>query len=434
MNGGVFLTYQEAEGYIHSFTRFGSQLGLERMEKLLDRLGNPHHKLKFIHIAGTNGKGSTVKMSATILQTAGYKVGMYISPFVVDFRERFQIDGKMIEKSEFARYVMMLKPLVEQLASEGHQVTEFEVITAIAMIYFADANCGIVCLEVGLGGTYDATNVIQTPEVAIITSISLDHTEILGDTITKIAIEKAGIIKEKTDVVTYPLQEADAIAVLMQASANTHSKIIVPNATSVQILSSGVLSSKFIYDGEQYSLKLAGTHQIYNAVAVIEAMKVLRTKSFAISDEAIKTGLAQAEFPARFEIMNETPLIVLDGAHNKQAIASLVMTLKKLDAQPKVAIIGMMADKDVHASVELLAEECQSMIAVPVNNPRAIDQVSLADIAKEFCDDVYAISDYDEALQKAIERIGEHGAVIVCGSFYMASDMRKSVKTFINAR
>ncbi|MEG0691644.1 MAG: folylpolyglutamate synthase/dihydrofolate synthase family protein [Oscillospiraceae bacterium] len=425
------MTYKDAENYVHSFTRFGSQLGLGRMEKLLKLMGNPHDKLKFIHIAGTNGKGSTVKMSATILQTAGYKVGMYISPFVIEFRERFQVDGKMIEKSEFTRLVQYADPFVKQLAESGDLVTEFEVITAIAFKYFEESKCDVVCLEVGLGGKFDATNVIKTPIAAIIASISLDHTEILGDTITKIAGEKAGIIKEKTDVVSYPLQEADAVAVFMEVCARTHSKLVLPNKNAVEIIECGVLGSKFVYDGISYSIKLAGLHQIYNAVAVIETMKILRGKSFHISDEEIKTGLKKSKFPARFEIMNRNPLIIVDGAHNKQAAESLGLTLQKITAQPKVGIVGMMADKDVHSSVGFIAKECQSVITVPVDNPRAIDEVALANVARNFCNEVYPMNDYDEALNKAFQLIGDNGAIIVCGSFYMASDMRKNVKSFL---
>ncbi|MFZ2540019.1 MAG: folylpolyglutamate synthase/dihydrofolate synthase family protein [Oscillospiraceae bacterium] len=427
------MTYKGAESYIHSFTRFGSQLGLERMKKLLNLMGNPQDKLKFIHIAGTNGKGSTVKMSSTILETAGYKVGMYISPFVIDFRERFQINSKMIEKSDFARLVEYIDPYVKQLAQGGDQVTEFEVITAIAFKFFEQNKCDVVCLEVGLGGQYDATNVIKTPIAAIITSISLDHTEILGDTITKIAGEKAGIIKVKTDVVTYPLQEADAVAVFMEVCAKTKSRLILPNKNAVSIVECGVLGSKFIYDGVSYSIKLAGIHQIYNAVAVIEAMKVLRGKSFAITDEDIKTGLKKSKFPARFEIMSKNPLIIVDGAHNKQAAESLGLTLQKLTADPKVAIMGMMADKDFHSAVGLIANECKSIITIPVDNPRAIDEVSLANAARDFCSDVYPMNDYNEALHKALDIAGEKGAVIICGSFYMASDMRKNVKSFLKA-
>ncbi len=426
------MNYAEAEAYIHSFTRFGSQLGLDRMRKLLDLLGNPQDKLKFIHIAGTNGKGSTTKMSATILQEAGYRVGMYISPFVVDFRERFQINGKMIERSEFTSLVEEVDVQVRTLAEQGDYVTEFEVITAIAFLYFERWGCDIVALEVGLGGTYDATNVIRSPECAVITSISMDHVEILGDTLAKIAGEKAGIIKQGGQAVTYPKQEPEALAVLLERCAKVGGRLVCPNAAAVEILRLDVLGSQFRYAEEEYCLKLAGEHQVYNAVAVIEAMAVLRERGFRIPEEAVKTGLKKASFPARFEIMSQQPLIIVDGAHNRQAAESLADTLKRLDASPKVAIMGMMSDKDYESAVSSVAGQCPAILTVPVEwNPRALTAEALAECASRHCNRVKAFRDYREALEQALEMAGETGAVIACGSFYMASDMRKVIRDYL---
>ena len=426
------MKFHDAEQYIHSFTRFGSQLGLDRMHKLLHRMGDPQDRLKFVHIAGTNGKGSTAKMIQTVLKEAGYRAGMYISPFVVDFRERFQVNGKMIEKSEFAELVEYVDPFVKQLAKEGSQVTEFEVITAIAFAFFERRQCDIVALEVGLGGRFDATNVIKTPECAIITSISYDHMDILGDTIAKIAFEKAGIIKDRTDVVTYPMQETDATAVLLEQCARTQSRLIQPNPNAVNILETGVLGSKFTYRENLYKLRLAGRHQIYNAVAVIEAVDVLRAKGFIISKENVYRGLKTAVFPARFEIMSKHPLIIVDGAHNRQAAASLGETLDKLDTFPKIAVMGMMADKDYESAVGSIGQRCEAIITIPVPcNPRAVDPYELASAAKKHCAKVETEMDYDEALYHALSLAGDNGAVIICGSFYMASDMRKAVKRAI---
>lgn len=429
------MNFAEAEQYIHSFTRFGSQLGLERMAELLRRIGNPQDQLHFVHIAGTNGKGSTAKMTSTILKEAGYTVGMYISPFVVDFRERFQVNNHMIEKSEFSALVEFIDPYVKELASEGQQVTEFEVITAIAFEFFRRRKCDIVALEVGLGGRFDATNVIRTPDCAVICSISLDHTDILGDTIAEIAFEKAGIIKENTDVVTYPLQEPEALAVFLEQCQKSNSRLIQPNPGAIEILESGVLGSRFVYDGRTYKLRLAGKHQIYNAAAVIETMKVLRKKGFSVSDNAIYQGIKKAAFPARFEIMSRHPLIIVDGAHNRQAAASLAQTLDKLEASPKIAVMGMMADKDYRSAVASIGSKCEEIITIPVPcNPRAVDPVLLAEAAGPYCKTVATIPDYDVALETALSRAGEKGAVIICGSFYMASDMRKTVKKWLAAR
>lgn len=426
------MNYIESEKYIHSFTRFGSQLGLYRMAKLLTLMGNPQDKLKFLHVAGTNGKGSTVKMSATVLKEAGYKVGMYISPFVIDFRERFQINGEMISKLEFASLASHVAPLVEELAKQGEFITEFEVITAIAFEYFYKNKCDIVCLEVGLGGKYDATNVIKSPLAAIITSISLDHTEILGDTVATIAGEKAGIIKDKTTVFTYPLQEDDAVAVFMEQCAKTNSTLVLPNKNNIEILSCDTLGSKFKYGTEKFALSLVGEHQIYNAVAVIEAMRFLATRGFSIDENVIASGIKHAKFPARFEIMNKTPLIIVDGTHNKQAAEALAKTLSKLDKTPKIALMGMMADKDYDAALSFVLGECKGgLVTVPTNNPRAIKPELLAETGKKYCKNVFCEHDYEKALEKAIAISGENGAVIVCGSFYMASDMRKTIKEYL---
>lgn len=422
------MTYIKAVDYIHSFTRFGSQLGLERMNAMLEMMGNPHKDLKFIHIAGTNGKGSTASMCTSIFKAAGYKVGTYISPFVVDFRERFQVDGAMIDRADFVTLVKYVSKFVDKMKLKNMQVTEFEVITAIAFEHFKRSHCEIVCLEVGLGGKYDATNVIDTPLAAVITSISYDHIAILGDTIEKIAGEKAGIIKNDTDVVTYPLQNEDAIAVLMARCAETNSTLTIPNAASVKITKSDVEGSNFIYNEEFYTIKFVGTHQVYNAVAVIEVIMIAIEKGFNINLVDIKIGLAKASFAARFEILRKHPYVILDGAHNKEAVDSLAISMDKLEAKSKIVIIGMMADKDYESAVEAIGIRCKAMITIPVDNPRAIDKDELATEAKKYCKEVYAIEDYEEAFTKAISLADKDDAIIVCGSFYMASDMRKIIK------
>lgn len=428
------MTFNQAEKYVHSFTRFGSQLGLDRMKILLNLLGNPHQKLKFVHVAGTNGKGTTVTMCASVLTQAGYKTGLYISPYVVDFRERFQIDGKMIPKDEFAALVEQIKPFIDEMAKEGNQVTEFEMITAIAFKYFYDSKCDVVCLEVGLGGRFDATNVIKTPLVSIITSISIDHTEILGDNVKLIAREKAGIIKESTDTVIYPLQNLDAQVVIMQRCADTNSRLIIPNYKNIKILESGAFGSKFEYNGKKYSIKMCGIHQIYNTVSVIEAMRIVAQKGYNITEATIAAGVGKAKLPARFEIMAKNPLIIVDGAHNREAVSSLCDAIVKLSEAPIIAVVGMMADKEVEFTAQSLAKCCKAIITVPVpTNSRAVSETELADIARKYCSEVYPMADYSKAVATAASLAGINGAVVVCGSFYLASDMRKAVKNYIKS-
>lgn len=426
------MDYNKTLEYIHSFTRFGSQLSLDRMKKLLKKLNNPQNKLKFIHIAGTNGKGSTAQMCTEILINANYKVGTYTSPFVFDFRERFRVNNNMISKDEFVNIVNYINPYVNELENDGLNVTEFEMITAIGFEFFYRQNCDIVCLEVGLGGKFDATNVIDTPLASIITSISLDHTQILGDTIEKIAEEKAGIIKNNSDVISYPLQDVDAISVFMKKCFNTNSSFILPNAKNVEILSNNISGSKFKYQNDEYSIKLVGEHQIFNAIAVIEAMSVINKKGFNINIDNIKNGLNSALMPARFQIINEKPLIILDGAHNEQSIHALTINLDKLNDKYKIAIVGMMKDKNYKQAIKEIALKCNAIITVPVDCPRAIDNKYLAEIATQYCNNVYSIDDYNEAINKAYEiyknNLPLESSIIVCGSFYLASDFKKIFK------
>lgn len=395
------------------------------MVALLDKMDNPQNKLRFIHIAGTNGKGSTAQLCTNILRQSGITVGTYISPFVVDFRERFQVDGAMISPDDFALLVEYTLPFVDELAKVGLQITEFEIITAIAFEYFFRSGCKVVCLEVGLGGKYDATNVINTPDVAIITSISLDHVDILGSTIAEIAGEKAGIIKENTDVITYPLQHEDALPVFLKQCAKTGSTLITPNANSVTIVKNDTTGSEFFYNGLYYSIKLVGAHQIFNAIAVIEAMHILIKKGFDIDEEQIHVGLKETTFAARFECLRTKPIVILDGAHNKQAATSLAQSMLQLPANKIVAIMGMMADKDYESAVRDVGRLCHALITIPVDNSRAIDYNTLAKVAKNYCPRVFAIADYEEAYNFALSLVDENDAIVICGSFYMASDMRR---------
>lgn len=423
------MSYEQSLSYIHSFTRFGSQLGLERIEKLLELLGNPHKKLKFVHIAGTNGKGSTTKMCSHILQESGYKVGMYISPFVIDFRERFQINSKMIPKDEFVKLVSKVKKYINFLNNQGVYVTEFEVITAIGFLYFYEHNCDIVCLEVGLGGKYDATNIIDVPLVAIITSISLDHTDILGHTTNQIANEKAGIIKDNTSVICYPNQDIDALSVIMEHVQKTNSRICIGSKNSIKILSSNLDGSHFIYDNEEYFIPLIGKHQIYNTICVIETIRELNKKGFNINNNVMKKALASVSFPARIEILNKNPLIILDGAHNKSGVESLISTMDFFKNSKKVFIIGLMKDKDCDAIIKDISNVANYIIAVTVkSNPRAMDRLELFKIANKYCQDVFMCQSYNDAIDKAKTLVSKTDAIIICGSLYLASDMREIIK------
>ncbi len=423
------MTYEQCLTFIHSLDRFGSVPGLERISELLSLLGNPQEKLKFIHVAGTNGKGSVTMYCASVLKKAGYKVGAYISPFVVDFRERIQFCGEFIGEDDLCEVMEEILPHYEDMKRRGLQITEFELITAVAFVYFKKKNCDVVCLEVGMGGRFDATNVILSPIVSVIVSISFDHVNILGDTLEKIAFEKCGIIKPTCPVVSYPEQDDDVLAVIMEQCAIKGCRLTVPNFNSVEIISSELFDTRFIYSGFEISPKLLGSHQIKNAITAVEALKIVRGAGFSISDEDISAGISDTVFPARMEILSKEPLIIVDGAHNLSGAETLKNSIEKLEVEP-IIIMGMLADKDFESVVGLIAPLCEEFIAVTPNNPRKLDCKSLCEAASKFTKATYR-EDYTDAVEYAVSELDGNQALVVCGSLYLASDMRKIIKTFL---
>ncbi len=428
------MTYEEAEKYIHSLSRFSSYPGLDRMRHLLEKLGNPQKRLRFVHVAGTNGKGSVTVLSAAVLQWAGYRVGLYISPYVTEFRERFQINGEMIPKEDFARLTEKIRPYAEQMKADGDGINEFECNTALAFLYFAEQKCDIVCLEVGLGGRYDATNVVDTVLVSAITSISLDHTKVLGNTVAQIAAEKAGIIKSAVPVVTYPKQDPMALAVLMEECAKKNSSLIMPNIGGVHIDEVGINGSDFRYGDRHYHLRLAGEHQIYNCLMVLEVVRVLVQRGYSVSQEAVVEGIGQAEFPARFEILSTHPLILLDGAHNCNGMTALAEAVRRLNCFPTIALVGMLADKDYDKAVAQIAPLCKKIHTVPIDNPRSLRAEELMVSIQPYCREVTAFSSARAGLQAALEQLGEEDSLLICGSLYLASEMRSAVKEHLSKK
>ena len=419
------MNYNDSVAYIHSLSRFGSKLGLERISKLLDMLGAPQKKLKFIHIAGTNGKGSTAAMCSSALTRCGYKTGLYISPFVIDFRERFQIDGEMISKNNFAAIASEVKCKIDECNASGDEITEFEAVTAIAFLYCAQAECDIVCLEVGLGGRYDATNVIESPLVSVITSISLDHTAVLGNTVAEIAAEKAGIIKDGGVTVAYPMLKDEALEVIMKECAKHNNQLVIPNKSSISDINVGLDGTEFVYGNERYKTGLCGIHQAYNTAVVIEVIRQLSLKDFTICWDKVKAAIASAAFPARFEILSSNPYVVIDGAHNADGLCSLKRTLSLFEDKKKIAVMAMMADKDYKKSVSVIAPEFNAVYCVSASNPRSLSAEELADTVGEFCADVYVSDSVSDALKQAKALSGSDGVVVVCGSLFLAADAKR---------
>jgi len=401
------MTYEQAIDYLNHYGWSQWKLGLERTEELLHRVGDPHKGLKFIHVAGTNGKGSTCAMLDSILRKAGYKTGFYPSPYIEDFRERIQYCGEMITKDDLAR-------ITEQVAQAAQAMdehpTHFELITAIGMLYFKEKKCDLVVLEVGLGGIFDSTNVIDPPEVAAICNIGFDHTEYLGNTIEEITYNKCGIIKSGSAVVSY--DNIPEVMKIIQETCNDK----------------GCKLYKATDEKLSYSLSLKGAHQIRNAHTVLAVVHALRDKGWDISEAALRDGLATTIWPARFEVLSTDPMFILDGGHNPQCAQALVESLDEyLPGQKVTYIIGMLADKDYEKVLDIIMPYGESYITVTPNSPRALHAEELAQVITSKNGDAVAAHNVNEAIQLALSK---GGPVMAFGSLYMAGELRPAYRAY----
>lgn len=420
------MTYENALKKIHSLLSFGARPGLDRILTLLDRMGNPQDKLKYIHVAGTNGKGSTCAMLSSVLVASGYKTGLFISPYITDFRERIQINNKMISKETLANAVEETFPLIEKLQSEGIIITEFEYVNAIEFYIHANENCDVVVLETGMGGLLDCTNVINPPLCSVITTIGLDHTAVLGDTIEKIAEQKCGIIKSGSLAVTSK-QTENAMSVIEQTTQKLNVPLIKSDCIKINVISETLEGSVFEYSSRKIHLNLAGKHQLENAKTALAAIESVRRRELLeITDEDISIGFAKAVNPARFELLSKNPIVILDGAHNPNGIEALKNAVSNfLDGEKITCVMGMLADKDIDSSIKLLDGIFESVYTVPVDNPRAISSVELAQKCKEYFKNVTSFDSAEKAFDSAFEDAKKNGgAVLICGSLYLAGEIR----------
>lgn len=416
-------TEQKCIEYIHSLSKFGKKAGLSNIEAILERLGNPHKNLSFIHIAGTNGKGSTSNMINNILISHKYKVGYYTSPYIEFFNERICINNSLISADDLVHYTNRVADVLGDITP-----IEFEFITAMAMLYFYEKKCDVVVLEVGLGGRLDSTNVIDTPLCNVICPIGYDHTGILGETLEEIACEKAGTIKNNSTVVINPDMNKECIGVIEKKCSETSSKLIIPEKAPKNI-SYGIPYTRFSYDGTDYELSLNGKYQLGNAICAIEAAKSLKDK-LGITEDDIKNGLKNSSWKCRFEIFDTNPTIVLDGAHNSHGIEALMQSVDLyFPDKKKIFVFSMLNEKDYGKSVELILNHADFIVATSVPSIRQTSAYDIYTEIKKYTDNAIYEEDPIKALELAKEIAKkEDSTVFVFGSLYLSGMLRKYVK------
>ena len=424
------MNYEQALEYIHAVQWAGHKPGLSRTRTLLAALGDPQRQLRFVHIAGTNGKGSTAAMMASCLHKAGYRVGLYTSPFLNRFNERIQVDGQQIGDQELVELVEKVRPAAEAMTDVP---TEFEIITALGMLYFAQKQCDVVVLEVGLGGTLDSTNVIEHPECAVITALGMDHVKELGPTLADIAAAKAGIIKEGCPVVSYGgVPEADAV--IRRVAAEKHAQLTEVDFGRLQVDGGDLDQVTFDFDGlDRVRLPLIGSYQPRNAALAITALRVMREKGWNIPESAIRAGLETVQWAGRFELLRHHPAFVLDGSHNSHGMTATVQSLRdRFPGQKFVFLVSIMADKDVDKMLELLAPLAVRFVTVAAHTPRAMPAQTLAEHIRRYGCTAEAAPTIEAGVKRAVE-LGGEGPVCALGTLYFSGDVRRAFAELFSA-
>ncbi len=419
------MTLGEAVNFYHSLEKFGIMPGLERISLLCERLGSPQKKLKFVHVAGTNGKGSTCTCIASVLTKAGYKTGLYTSPYVIEFRERIRLDMEMISPERLGEVTERVKAEIEKLSLEGIKITEFEAVTAAAFLFYYEEDCDYVVLETGLGGRFDATNIVERPLVSIITSVSEDHIAVLGSTLSQIAFEKCGIIKSGCPVITTSNQCKEVLNVIKKQSALKNSVLFVSDADKIFSVLSEDITGTYVFSPEgKLRISLPGKHQLENMSLVWQSLDVLRAKGAVLSSQAFYEGFAEAKIPARTELVCESPVVILDGSHNDGSTAALADYVgKHFNGKRLLAVMGMMADKDCERSLGNILPAFSLVITVTPSNPRSMPACELSAIAAKYTKSCYYDTPED-GINAAFEMLQDYDALIVCGSLYLAGDVR----------
>lgn len=419
------MNYQESRAYIDEASQYGAVLGLGNMREMLERLGNPQEELQYVHVAGTNGKGSVIAYLYTTLTKADYRVGRYISPTLYSYRERMEISGERISREKFARYVEQISEVIQDMTAQGlPHPTPFEIETAVAFLFFKEEKCDLVIMEVGMGGDLDATNIIKNTKLAVLVSISMDHMEFLGNTLGEIAEKKAGIIKPGCRAVT-AYQRPEAAEVISKKCAEFGVACKISDASGAEIISEDVDGQTFVWQGETYRVPLVGVYQKENAVLALDALEILDKLGYRTTDEQRKKGLAATSWRGRFTVLCKDPLFVVDGAHNPAAADMMAASIEHYFSGKRLYfIMGMFRDKDYRSVLKKTAPYAEKIFTIETpNNPRALPARELAKAAAEFHSDVEAAESLEEAVEKAFALAEPQDVILAFGSLSFIGEL-----------
>ena len=434
------MNYEETLDYIASLSTYGIVPGLDSITELCRRLGNPQEELAFVHIAGSNGKGSVLAYVSTILKCAGYKVGRFSSPAIFEKREIIQVNGRSITKKAFCELAERIKAVCEEMVADGFShPTPFEVETAMAFLYFKECGCNVVVMEVGMGGREDATNLIQNTKVAVLAPISMDHMQFLGKSLKEIAWQKAGIIKNGCYVVS-AVQDADCMQVIAEEAATKGAALTVPGeATKVKY---GLVKQRFSYknaagiDFADLEITLAGKQQVENASLAVEVIGKLAECGYKVSEKQLRKGLYETIWPGRFQVLSEKPYFVIDGAHNEDAAKKLAESVRFYFTNKRIIyIIGILRDKEYEKVIaETYAYADQIITVTSPNNPRALHALDLAQTVREYHPNVTAAGSLEEAVEMAYLLAGKDDVIISFGSLSYLGEMTKVHANYMEAK
>ena len=423
------MNYEEAMNFIQNTNKFGSVLGLDNIRELLERLGNPQDQLRVVHIAGTNGKGSTLAFLAGIFRESGYRAGRYVSPASFSYEERFRINEENISKKDLCFYMEKIKKISEEMVRHGmSHPTMFEIETALSFLYFLDKKVDVVLLETGMGGRLDATNVVKKPIATVIASIGMDHMQFLGDTLEKIASEKAGIIKEGCPVISYD-NTKEVNEVIKNKAKQMHAKVTFVNSAGIRVLQESLNGESFSYrssDGRWYEkieIPLLGRHQINNAALALETLNVIKNY-YCISDFQTEDGMRKTIWRGRIEILEREPMVICDGAHNPDGAKSLLSFLQNnFTNQRLIYIMGVLSDKDYEQMVQILAPAADKIYTVAPDNPRALSSRELCNCISKYHQNVEERQRLAECLSEVRQKAEKDDVIIICGTLSFQNEL-----------